>query len=143
MGMTVRMDVARFQESLRATAEKMHAATRPAAQAGAQIIYERARLNAPVSSKTHYFHINGRKYGPYAPGNLRDSIYQVYSKSNSYKDRSVYHISFNKDKAPYGFAYEYGNSSRGAQSFIARSVIETRTEVRQAIKERFIQEVSK
>ncbi|QIL72320.1 hypothetical protein G7048_19350 [Diaphorobacter sp. HDW4B] len=143
MGMAVRMDASRLKEQLKATAAKLHDATRPAAQAGAQVIYERARLNAPISPKAHYFYIRGKKYGPYAPGNLRDSIYQVYAKSKSYADRATYHISFNKDKAPYGFVYEYGNSKRGAQSFIARSVIETRTEVRQAMKDRFIQEVNK
>ena len=143
MGMTVRMDIGRFKEQLRAEVDKLHAATRPAAQAGAQIIYERARLEAPVSADSHFFYIRGKKYGPYAPGNLRDSIYQVFSKDNSYKDVSTYHISWNKDKAPYGYVYEWGNSKRGAKSFIARSVIETRAQVREAIKTRYIAEVKK
>ena len=34
MGMTVRMDIGRFKEQLRAEVDKLHAATRPAAQAG-------------------------------------------------------------------------------------------------------------
>lgn len=143
MGMAVRMDVARFKEALRAEADKLHSATRPAAQAGVQIIYERARINAPVSGEPHYFYIRGKKYGPYAPGNLRSSVYQVFSKDNSYKDRSVYHVSWNQTKAPYGYVYEWGNSRRGAQSFIARSVAETRAQVRDAIKERYIAEVNK
>lgn len=143
MGMTVRMDIGRFKEQLRAEVDKLHAATRPAAQAGVQVIYDRARLNAPVSDASHYFYIRGKKYGPYAPGNLRDSIYQVFSKDNSYKDVSTYHISWNKDKAPYGYVYEWGNSKRGAKSFIARSVIETRAQVREAIKTRYIAEVKK
>ena len=143
MGMAIRMNIGQFKEQMRATVDKLHAATRPAAQAGAQIIYERARINAPVSYEMHYFHIRGKKYGPYAPGNLRDSVYQVFSKSNSYKDVSTYHISWNKDKAPYGYVYEWGNSKRGAKSFIARSVIETRAQVREAIKARYIEEVNK
>ncbi len=137
------MDIGRFKEQLRAEADKLHAATRPAAQAGVQVIYDRAKLNAPVSDASHYFYIRGKKYGPYAPGNLRDSIYQVFSKDNSYKDVSTYHISWNKDKAPYGYVYEWGNSKRGAKSFIARSVIETRAQVREAIKARYIEEVNK
>jgi hypothetical protein len=56
---------------------------------------------------------------------------------------STYHISWNKDKAPYGYVYEWGNSKRGAKSFIARSVIETRAQVREAIKARYIEEVNK
>ena len=136
MGMTVRMDIGRFKEQLRAEVDKLHAATRPAAQAGVQIIYDRARLNAPVSDKPHYFHIRGKKYGPYAPGNLRDSIYQVFSKDKSFKDVSTYQVSWNKDKAPYGYVAEFGNSKEPSKSFIARSVAETRTEVREAIKTR-------
>ena len=143
MGMAVRMNVAAFKEQLRAEVDKLHAATRPAAQAGAQIIYERARLEAPVSADSHYFYIRGKKYGPYAPGTLKNAIYQVYSKENSFKDVSTYHISWNKDKAPYGYVYEWGNSKRGAKSFIARSVIETRAQVREAIKARYIEEVNK
>ena len=143
MGMGVRMNVAAFKAQLRAEVDKLHAATRPAAQAGAQIIYDRARLNAPVSEKPHYFHIRGKKYGPYAPGNLRDSIYQVFSKDNSYKDVSTYHVSWNKDKAPYGYVAEFGNSKEPSKSFVARSVVETRAQVREAIKARYIAEVNK
>ena len=143
MSIAINMDVSKFRDQLNATVAELQRATRPAAQAGIQIIYDRARLNAPVSKKAHIFNIEGRKYGPYAPGNLRDAIYQVFSKDKSFKDVSTYQVSWNKDKAPYGFAYEFGNSQRGAQSFIARSIVETRAEVREAIKQRFIQEVSK
>ena len=143
MGMAVRMNVAAFKEQLRAEVDKLHAATRPAAQAGAQIIYERARLEAPVSADSHYFYIRGKKYGPYAPGTLRDSIYQVFSKDNSYKDVSTYHISFNKTEAPYGFIVHNGTSRTAAHPFIAKAVIETRAQVREAIKTRYIAEVKK
>lgn len=143
MGMAVRMNVAAFKEQLRAKVDKLHAATRPAAQAGAQIIYERARLEAPVSQDSHFFHIRGKKYGPYAPGTLRDSIYQVFSKDNSYKDVSTYHISFNKSEAPYGFIVHNGTSRTRAHPFISKAVVETRAEVRQAIKTRYLEEVNK
>ena len=143
MGMAVRMNVAAFKEQLRAEVGKLHAATRPAAQAGAQIIYERARLEAPVSADSHYFYIRGKKYGPYAPGTLRDSIYQVFSKDNSYKDVSTYHISFNKSEAPYGFIVHNGTSRTAAHPFIAKAVVETRARVREAIKARYLEEVNK
>ena len=143
MGMAVRMNVTAFKEQLRAEVDKLHAATRPAAQAGAQIIYERARLEAPVSADSHYFYIRGKKYGPYAPGNLRDSIYQVFSKDNSYKDVSTYQVSFNKDKAPYGYIVHNGTSRTAAHPFIAKAVIETRSQVRDAIKTRYLEEVNK
>ena len=92
MGMRINMNVAQFKEQLQATTNELQKATRPAAQAGAQIIYDAARLNAPVSKKPHKFYGTHKVYGPYAPGNLRDSIYQVFSKDNSYKDVSTYHI---------------------------------------------------
>ena len=142
MGMRINMNVAQFKEQLQATTNELQKATRPAAQAGAQIIYDAARLNAPVSKKPHKFYGTHKVYGPYAPGNLRDSIYQVFSKSNSYKDVSAYHISWNADKAPYGWMVELGTSKAPAHSFVGKAVTETRTQVRQAIKERYLQEVS-
>ena len=141
MGMRINMNVAQFKEQLQATTNELQKATRPAAQAGAQIIYDAARLNAPVSKKPHKFYGTHKVYGPYSPGNLRDSIYQVFSKTNSYKDVSTYHISWNADKAPYGAMVEFGTSKSPARSFIGKAVTETRTQVRQAIKERYLQEV--
>ncbi len=143
MGMRINMNISAFKESLNAQLDKLHAATRPAAQAGSEIIYQRARLEAPVSSDSHYFYIRGKQYGPYAPGNLRNSIYQVYSRDNSFKDIATYHISFNKDKAPYGFIVHNGTSRTAAHPFIAKAVVETRTQVRAAIKARYLEEVNK
>lgn len=143
MTLSINLDLGEFKEALNATAEKMHKATRPAAQAGIQIIYDKAKALAPESERAHMFYIEGRVYGPYSPGNLRNSIYQVFSKSRSFKDVSTYEVSWNKDKAPYGYVYEYGNSKKGAKSFIARAVTETRKEVREAMKQRFIEELAK
>jgi len=143
MTIGVNFNVAKFKDALQATTTKLQEATRPAAQAGVQIMYDRARALAPVSEKAHYFHIRGQKYGPYQPGNLRDSIYQVYAKDRSFADVSTYEVSWNKNKAPYGYVYEFGNSKRGAKSFIGRAVVETRKDVRAAIKQRFISEVNK
>lgn len=142
MSARIKVDIAGFKQQLQATADKMNKATRPAAQAGAQIIYERAKALAPRSDHMHMFKIDGRVYGPYAPGNLKNSIYQVFSKDNSFRDVSTYHVSWNADKAPYGYAYEFGESKKGAQSFIRRAVAETRRQVREAIKQRFIDEVN-
>ena len=143
MSMKIKMDVAKFKEQLRATADELGRATRPAAQEGAQIIYLQARLNCPESESAHMFHGTNAIYVPYSPGNLRNSIYQVFSKDNSFKDVSTYHISWNADKAPYGAMVEFGTSRAAAHSFIARSIKETRSEVRAAIKARFIEEVNR
>ncbi|MEN6538695.1 MAG: HK97-gp10 family putative phage morphogenesis protein [Mizugakiibacter sp.] len=140
--MKIKMDVRKFKEDLRATADMLNKATRPAAQAGAQIIYDRAKVLAPVAAAPHYFYGQNRRYGPFAPGNLRESIYQAFSQDNSFKDVSTYHISWNASKAPYGAMVEFGTSKAPARSFIAAAVAETRAEVRAAIKARFIEEVS-
>lgn len=144
MGMKVKMNIAQFKQDLRATAEMLNQATRPAAQAGAQVIYDCARQLASVSEAPHFFYGEGkRKYGPFAPGNLRDAIYQAFSKDNSFKDVSTYHISWNADKAPYGAMVEFGTSHAPARSFIGSAVAETRAAVREAIKQRYLQEVAK
>ncbi len=165
MSARIKVDIAGFKQQLQATADKMNQATRPAAQAGAQIVYERARQLAPVSDSAHMFKIEGRSYGPYPPGNLRDSIYQVFSRDNSFTDVSVYHVSWNADKAPYGGMVEmgtsqaqsleavlavapyggmveFGTSKAPAHSFIGRAVAETRKQVREAMKQRYIDEVN-
>ena len=142
MGMKISLDVGRLKEQMQATKEELRKATRPAAQAGAQIIYDRSRQLAPVSERPHMFHIEGRVYGPFSPGNLRDSIYQVFSKDNSFADTSTYHISWNATKAPYGYTVERGTSKTPANSFIGRAVVETRSAVREIMKQRYIEEVT-
>ena len=140
--MSVKVDIAKFKEQLRATAEMLNKATRPAAQAGAQLIYDRAKLLVPVSKAAHKFYGSHAVYGPYNPGTLRNSIYQVFSKDRSFSDVSTYHVSWNADKAPYGAMVEFGTSKAPAHSFIGAAVAETRQQVKDAIKQRFIDEVN-
>lgn len=141
--MKIRMDANGFRAQLKQELEVLRGATRPAAQAGAEVIYEHARMFAPVSDGAHMFHGTHQVYGPYSPGNLRDAIYQVFSADKSYADVSTYHISWNQTKAPYGWMVELGTSKAPAHSFIGRAVAETRSQVREVIKARFIQEAGK
>ena len=143
MGLKVSINMRQFKQEMAAELALLQKATRPAAQAGAQIVYDRAKQLAPVSDAPHMFQIEKRVYGPFKPGTLRDSIYQAFSKDNSYKDVSVYHVSWNATKAPYGAMVEVGTSRAPAKSFIARAVSETRAQVREAIKQRYIEEVTK
>lgn len=142
MSARIKVDIAGFKQQLQATADKMNQATRPAAQAGAQIIYDRARALVPVSKAAHMFYGENAVYGPYKPGALRNAIYQVFSQDNSFSDVSTYHVSWNADTAPYGGMVEFGTSKAPAHSFIRRAVAETRKQVRQAMKQRFIEEVN-
>ena len=141
MSAKITVNVSGFRDQMRAAAEVLNEATRPAAQAGAQVVYERARSLVPVSSQVHKFHGTHAIYGPYQPGTLRDAIYQVFSKDKSFSDKSTYHVSWNKDKAPYGHMVEFGTSKAPAHSFIGRAAAETRSKVRDAMRQRYIDEV--
>lgn len=77
--------------------EKIQAAVRPAAQAGAQVLYDAVKSNAGRNKKT---------------GNLERSIYHKYSESNSTELKATYHVSWNQTKAPHGFLLEYGHIQR-------------------------------
>lgn len=155
------VDMEGFRAQVNATKKRIEAAVRPTAQAGSQVIYEHARFNAPQSEQAHFFygsqwsksgHSTGR-YGvegnmggtPFAPGNLANSIYQVFSTDNSTKKKAVYHVSWNTKPgkaisyAPYGWMVELGTSHSPAHPFITRAMSEARGEVNAAMKATFIE----
>lgn len=68
---------------------------RPAAQAGAQVLYDEVKVNVARIGKV--------------TGNLESSIYQVFSEDNSTLERATYHVSWNGSKAPHGHLVEYGH----------------------------------
>lgn len=74
---------------------------RSVAHAGAEVLYDEARLLAPVYS--------GPPKEGIAPGQLRNAIYQVYAKGLSTPDHAVYEISWNHFKAPHGHLVENGH----------------------------------
>lgn len=73
-------------------------ALRPAAQAGAQVLYSKVKANVGAL---------GRR-----TGKLDGAIYQAYSASNSNEHRAEYHVSWNAKKAPHGHLVEYGYLQR-------------------------------
>lgn len=122
----LRVDLSSIDSMLDQLGDAAEEAARPAAQAMAQVYYEAARNFAPVSEKAHYFYgtsfkKTGVRYGPFRPGNLRDSIYQVFSKDNSGKGFAQYHVSFNYKKAPYAFMVEFGTQTSAPYPFIRRA----------------------
>lgn len=141
--MKFQFDNQKLMDGLGAVKERLRAAARPAAQAGAQVIYEAARINAPTSHDSHFFYIRGKKYGPFAPGTLRDSIYQVYSKTESSDTKATYQVSWNYRKAPYGHLVELGTSRAPAHSFLGKAIREKKKEALEAIKAEYIKEVGK
>jgi hypothetical protein len=121
---SVEFDLGSALKQVDALAKSANDAIRPAAQAGAQIFYEAVIAAAPKSDKGHWFHgtsfkSTGQKYW-FESGNLKNAVYQVYSKSDSAPDKSVYHVAWNHRKVPYGFMVA-GGTKRGAKAndFIA------------------------
>lgn len=98
-GFDLRLDVAGFAAAIQADAQAFGEAARPAAQAGAQVIYEEVRRNVVrIKRKT---------------GNLAASIYQAYSTDNSRPGGAqTYHVSWNAKKAPHGHLVEFGHLQR-------------------------------
>jgi HK97 gp10 family phage protein len=86
---------------------------RPAAQAGAQVLYDEVLLRVPVSKSVRKY-----KGKTYTPGGLKASIYQVFSQDNSADGRATYHVSWNYKKAPHGHLVEYGTSRAPAHPFL-------------------------
>lgn len=94
-------DTKRLKKALLAKEQKVQEAARPAAQAGAQVLYGQVRINVPVGT-----------------GRLKSAIYQVFSQDFSGDGYATYHISWNKKKAPHGHLIEGGTSRTPAQPFL-------------------------
>lgn len=90
--------------------------------AAAKEFYLEAKLRAPESDHGHWFHgtqykVDGTKYW-FESGTLRDSIYRVLSKDNTWDGHTTYHVAWNHRKAPYGFMVEFGTSKAPAHPFL-------------------------
>lgn len=118
---------------------KVAAALRPAAQAGAQVLYAEVRAQAPRSEKAHF--TRGKKHA-YQPGNLRRSIYQAYNETDSVPGkRQGYAISWNKTKAFYGRFVEFGTSKMPAHSFLRKSYETKKAQAMLAAKAKFAEKM--
>lgn len=73
---------------------------RPAAQAGAEVLYRAVLRNVNALGKK--------------TGNLEKAIYQAHSTHESRPGVEVYHVSWNPRKAPHGYILEYGHIQRYA-----------------------------
>jgi HK97 gp10 family phage protein len=75
----------------------------------ANVIYEEVKLN-----------VSGDRAGmpKVLTGNLRDSIYRVFSPERSSLYKKTYRISWNARKAPHGHLIEFGTSRAPAYPFV-------------------------
>ena len=121
-----------------AALDKMHAGlvaeVRPAAQAGAQVLYEEVKLRAPVGKAPH----KSKSGRIIQPGALKASIYQVFSQDNSSATRSTYHISWNARKAPHGHLVEFGTRRAPAHPFLRPAYEAEKERALQAAKARYL-----
>jgi HK97 gp10 family phage protein len=139
----ISIDTTGFSAQIAALREKMNAATRPAAQAGAQVIYEMARLNVHSSSKGHWFHgksfrKTGQKYW-IEPGSLHDAIYQAFSRDKSTDSKATYHINVRLKDAPYAYMVEFGTSRAPAHSFMTKALVEGSAHALESMRQTFIE----
>lgn len=95
MSLTISVNTDALDNLLDALGDEAEAATRPAAQAGAQVLYDAVMRNVASLGKV--------------TGNLGRSIYQVYSKDQSGQGHATYHVSWNHVKAPHGWLVENGH----------------------------------
>lgn len=92
---SIAADTSGLEDFLDALGDAADEAVRPAAQAGAQVLYEAVQINVRSIGRV--------------TGNLGNSIYQAYSPENSRNGLAAeYHISWNHLKAPHGHLLERG-----------------------------------
>jgi hypothetical protein len=131
--LTFDFDAKALTDQIDALKVKAETAIRPAAQAGAQVFYEAVLDTVPVSKKGHWFQGSTAK-GKKSPGakrkasywfesgSLKNAVYQVFSKSDSSKDMSIYHVAWNHRKVPYGFMVALGTAGGAkANDFIGKA----------------------
>lgn len=98
MSLTITADLSALDSLINGMSESVESATRPAAQAAAQVLYNEVKANVDKIGKKS--------------GNLAASIYQVFSADNSSAQKATYHVSWNARKAPHGQLVEYGHMQR-------------------------------
>lgn len=114
---SAKFDTKELESALTQIAKDAGEFVRPAAAAGASVLYSEAKERVPVSEKGHWFYGTHSKYY-FDAGTLKNSIYYTFSKDNSQEGRATYHVAWNHQKAPYGFMVEYGTSRAPAHPFL-------------------------
>lgn len=97
------VDTQSFEAGIDAMLSGLEQSVRPAAQAGAQVIYDRVQANVAGIGKV--------------TGNLAGAIYQAWSQDKSGQFLQTYHVSYRTKggggpRAPHGHLVEFGHIQR-------------------------------
>lgn len=135
---SVAFDFSKLTAKLDNITKAAEKATRPAAQAGAQVFYDEVKQRVPISAKPHK---SGKK--TYNPGTLRKAIYQAFADKESGDGKAMYRVSWNKTHAFYGRFVEFGTSKMAAKPFLRPAYDVARAKALKAVQERMAAEVKK
>jgi len=103
VSLSVKINMADVDALFDGVATQCEEAARPAAQAGAQVLYDEVQRNVSrIKRRT---------------GNLASSIYQAFSPERSANGLALYRIGWNARKAPHGHLVEWGHLQRYEISF--------------------------
>ncbi|KVO11798.1 hypothetical protein WJ73_19390 [Burkholderia ubonensis] len=103
---------------------------RQAAVAGARVIFEEAKVRAPISVRGWETQ-SQKRY----PGMLRDSMLIAYDREKSVEGKIASYIVTWSKEAFYGRFVEYGTSNMAAEPFLRPAFDAKQTEVARAIDE--------
>lgn len=139
--MAVTFDSKGIQAGLDRLGSQAVKASHEAARQGGEHMYFSARVTCPVNAEDTVFYGHGGQYH-FPAGNLRNSIYMVYSKDKSSATRTTYHISWNRDKAPYGYMVEFGTARAEANPWLRRAYDQSHVEALTLANVRFKAEMA-
>jgi len=100
----IKFDSSRLVASLTRYEQSVRECIRPAAYAGASLLYDEMRRRVPVGKKPSVIR---RKV--YPPGLLKSSIYRYFVNDVVNPDRATYHVGPNKRKAGHWSWVEHGH----------------------------------
>jgi HK97 gp10 family phage protein len=117
-------DLTKVLDNLEAKVKEMVLMSGVAAMA--RVVYAEVKMNVPVSAEAHYFYGSSFKKTEtkylFQPGTLKAAVYRAYSPERSGDFVKTYRISWNHQKAPYGFMVEFGTSRAPAHPFLRPAI---------------------
>lgn len=125
---SIAFDFSSILAKLTSVSKAAEKATRPAAQAGAEVFYREVKARAEPMRDS---------------GRLDQAIYQAFMQDESGETSSKYRISWNKKEAFYARFLEFGTSKMAARPFLRPAYDAAQAKAAKAVSDRMTQEVQK